>query len=178
MKNILIILVLIGLVGCKSKIVQYPVNYDDDRAKFMEFSQDRNKMILNEDNELIEAYIDDLGQVFEKTSYGFWISNSGKSTETMANSGDYVKYEYEISNFDDQVIYSKEENGIKTAVLGKENLPRGLHVSLQLIEKGDSAIALYPSFLAYGGYGDQNKVGSNVPLIFKIKMLDIQKKER
>ena len=62
--------------------------------------------------------------------------------------------------------------------MGKENLPRGLHASLQLIEEGDSATALYPSFLAYGGYGDQNKVGSNMPLIFKIKVLDIQKKEK
>lgn len=144
----------------------------------MEFSQDINKMILNEDNELIEYYIEDSDQQFVKTSFGFWISNQGKSTESMASLGDMIKYEYEVMDFEEKIIYSKEENGIKQTILGKENLPRGLHASLQLIEEGDSATALYPSFLAYGGYGDQNKVGSNMPLIFKIKVLDIQKKEK
>lgn len=144
----------------------------------MEFSQDINKMILTEDNELIEYYIEDSDQQFVKTSFGFWISNQGKSTESMASLGDMIKYEYEVMDFEEKIIYSKEENGIKQTILGKENLPRGLHASLQLIEEGDSATALYPSFLAYGGYGDQNKVGSNMPLIFKIKVLDIQKKEK
>lgn len=178
MKKVVFIFTIIGLINCKNKVIQYPVEYENDRAKFMEFSQDINKMILNEDNELIEYYIEDSDQQFVKTSFGFWISNQGKSTESMASLGDMIKYEYEVMDFEEKIIYSKEENGIKQTILGKENLPRGLHASLQLIEEGDSATALYPSFLAYGGYGDQNKVGSNMPLIFKIKVLDIQKKEK
>lgn len=165
------------MMGCKSKIIQYPVSYEDDRSKFMQFSQDRNKLILAEDNELIEQYIDSIGQAFSRTSYGFWISNSGKSTETMAKVGDYVQYEYEVFDFSNELIYSKEELGVQDGVLGRMNLPRGLHVTLQLIEKGDSATALYPSFMGYDNYGDQNKIGSHVPLIFKVKMLDIKKKE-
>lgn len=178
MKKVVFIFTIIGLISCKNKVIQYPVEYENDRAKFMEFSQDINKMILNEDNELIEYYIEDSDQQFVKTSFGFWISNQGKPTESMASLGDMIKYEYEVMDFEEKIIYSKEENGIKQTILGKENLPRGLHASLQLIEEGDSATALYPSFLAYGGYGDQNKVGSNMPLIFKIKVLDIQKKEK
>lgn len=162
--------------ACKSKVTQYPVNYDED--KFMKFSQDRNKQILDEDNELIENYIDSIGIEFNRTNFGFWISNSAVSTETMAKSGDYVKYEYEITDFANNVVYSKEELGVRDAVLGKEDLPRGLHVTLQLIEKGDSATALYPSFLAYGGYGDRKKIGGNEPLIFKVKILDIKKNSK
>lgn len=178
MKKYAFIFTIICLINCKNKVIQYPVEYENDRAKFMEFSQDVNKMILSEDNELIQYYIDDSNQQFVKTSFGFWISNQGKTTESTASLGDMIKYEYEVMDFEENVIYSKEENGIKQIVLGKENLPRGLHATLQLIEKGDSAIALYPSFLAYGGYGDHHKVGSNLPLIFKIKVLDIQKKEK
>src|SRR5690606_10373679 len=105
---------------------------------------------------------------FNKTNFGFWISNEAEYTPTMAKGGDYVKFEYEVTDFDNNVIYSKKELGAQGAVLGKEDLPRGLHVTLQLIEKGDSATALYPSFLAYGGYGDRNKIGGNEPLIFKV----------
>ncbi len=159
-------------------MVQYPVNYEDDREKFMQFSQDRNKQILAEDNELIQNYIDSLDLKFNRTSYGFWISNSGEPTPTMAKSGDVVKYDYEVLNFDNQVIYSKEENGTQTALLGRTDIPRGVHIALELIEKGDSATALFPSFMVYGGYGDRNKIAGNEPLIFKIQMLDIKKKQQ
>lgn len=169
----LLILSVFIMTACENKVVQYPVNYDKD--EFMKFSQDRNKQILEEDNQLIQNYIDSTGVAFNKTNFGFWISNSATTTETMAKGGDYVKYEYEVSDFDNNIVYSKEEIGIKDAVLGKEDLPRGLHVTLQLIEEGDSATALYPSFLAYGGYGDRNKIGGNEPLIFKVKILDIKK---
>ncbi len=171
-RTIFIVLIFM-LMACKSKVVQYPVDFDKD--EFMKFSQDRNKQILNEDNQLIENYIDSTGITFNKTNFGFWISNSAIATESMAKGGDYVKYEYEIFDFDNNIVYSQQEIGVKDAVLGKEDLPRGLHVTLQLIEKGDSATALYPSFLAYGGYGDRNKVGGNEPLIFKVKILDIKK---
>lgn len=177
MKIFAVIILIFSLTACKNKVVQFPVNYENEREKFMEFSQDRNKEILNEDNELIQNYIDSIQQNYVRTSYGFWLSNSGKSTPEMAKTGDYVKYEYEVTDFDNQIIYSKSELGIQEAVLGKENLPRGLHVTLQLIEKGDSATALFPSFLAHGGYGDQNKIGGNQPLIYKVKILDIKKKQ-
>ncbi len=156
--------------------MQYPVSYEDDRSKFMEFSQDRNKQILNEDNELIENYIDSLDLNFKKTSYGFWISNSGETTPTMAKSGDVIRYEYEVSTFNNEVVYSEEENGPQTILMGRTDIPRGIQMALQMIEKGDSAIVLLPSFLAYGGYGDRNKIMGNKPLIFKIQMLEIQKK--
>lgn len=158
--------------------MQYPVSYEDDRAKFMEFSQDRNKQILNEDNELIENYIDSLDLNFKKTSYGFWISNSGETTPTMAKSGDVIKYEYEVINFNNEVVYSEEENGTQTILMGRTDIPRGIQMALQMIEKGDSATVLLPSFLAYGGYGDRNKIMGNEPLIFKIQMLEIQKKNQ
>jgi len=178
LKKLIIIFGLISLTACKNKVVQYPVNYEDDREKFMEFSQDRNKQILDEDNELIQNYIDSTGLAFTKTSYGFWINNSGKTTPEMAKSGDAVKYEYEVLNFDNQLIYSKKENGTQTIALGRTDLPRGVHIALQMIEKGDSATLLFPSFMVYGGYGDQNKIAGNEPLIYKIQMLDIKKKQQ
>ena len=176
MKNLVVILILVGLTACKNnRIVQYPVNYENDREKFMEFSQDRNKQILAEDNELILAYIDSIGQKFQKTQYGFWISNTGIPSNSMAKTGDVVKYEYEVSNFQNEIVYSEEENGIQDVMIGKSDLPRGIQTALQLIEKGDSATVLLPSFLAYGGYGDRNKILGNEPLIFKLYIQDIKK---
>lgn len=169
---------MILIASCKKDVIQYPVSYENDRSKFMEFSQNLNKEILEDDTKKIQNYIDSSQLKFNHTSYGFWISNSGKSSENTAKLGDLVKFNYEVSDFNENLVYSEKETGNRQAVLGRESLPRGLHISLQLIEKGDSAITLMPSFLAYGGYGDLNKIGGNEPLIFKIKVLDIKKKER
>lgn len=177
MKNLVFIAFII-LVSCKSKVIQYPVNYDNDREKFMEFSQNLNKQILEEDNQLIENYIDSLGRKFTKTSYGFWISNSGNPTATTANTGDLVQFTSQISRFDNEIVYSEEETGTQSVLLGKTDIPRGVHIALQLIEKGDSATVLFPSFMVYGSFGDQNKIFGNEPLIYKIHMLDIKKNNR
>ncbi len=178
LRNFLVIIVLIALGSCKSKIIQYPVSYDNDRDRFMEFSQQLNKQILKDETALIQNYIDSTKQSFSRTQYGFWISNDGKPTPEMAKTGDFVKYEYEVSDFDGQIIYPEDEIGIRESVLGRDNLPRGLHISLQLIEEGDSAVSLMPSFMAYGSYGDRNQIGGNEPLIFKVKILDIKKREK
>ncbi|MFA5618877.1 MAG: FKBP-type peptidyl-prolyl cis-trans isomerase [Weeksellaceae bacterium] len=178
MKRGLVIGILILFTACQEKVVQYPVSYEDDREKFMEFSQDLNKEILREDNEIIENYIAGQATIFTKTTYGFWISNSGIPTEEMAKSGDMIKFQYSVHDFGNNEIYSEDEIGIQTAVLGRTDLPRGLHITLQMIEKGDSAIALLPSFLGYAFYGDKNKIGNNIPLIFKVKVLDIKKNKQ
>lgn len=176
LKPFLIITILILTIGCRSKVIQYPVNYDDDRAKFMSFSQDLNKQILKEETVRIEKFLENNSQKFSQTAYGFWISNTGITTPTMAKSGDFVKYNYQVSDLDNKIIYSEKEIGVRESILGRDDLPRGLHISLQLIEKGDSAISVMPSFLAYGGFGDQNLIDGNEPLVFKVKVLDIKKK--
>lgn len=177
-KYILIFSLLIALSSCRNKVIQYPVSYEDDRDKFMEFSQKFNKEILSNENRLIQEFIANSPLEFNPTSYGFWISNEGKPNDEMAKAGDFVKYEYEVSDFDGKMIYTEDEIGIRETVLGRENLPRGLHISLQLIEKGDSAVSLFPSFMAYGSYGDRNEIVGNEPLVFKIKVLEIKKREK
>lgn len=144
----------------------------------MEFSQDRNKQILKEDVELIQNYVDSSDRKFTKTSHGFWISNSGQTSPTMAKTGDIIKYEFAVSDFNDQVVYTKNDHGLQDVMLGKSDIPRGLQMGLQMIEKGDSATFLFPSFLAFGGFGDQNKIKGNEPLIFNVYIKDIVKKKK
>ena len=52
---------------------------------------------------------------------------------------------------------------------------RGLHAALQLIPEGESAKLLLPSFLAYGGYGDTQKIAPDTPIIMDVKVIAIKK---
>lgn len=175
MRTLLIIFLMMAIAGCKNKVVQYPVDYDDDRQKFMQFSQNLNKEILKMEQEMIDSYVDSLDLNFTKTQYGFWISNSGELKESMARSGDRVVYQYRIDDFEGNRIYSKSENGVQDIVVGKSEMPRGLQTAIRMIEEGDSAMVLMPSVLAYGVYGDRDKIGSNEPLIFTLFIENIQK---
>ncbi|WP_068595218.1 FKBP-type peptidyl-prolyl cis-trans isomerase [Vaginella massiliensis] len=175
MKKISLLLVAIFcLFSCGDKVVQRPVTYHND--DFLKRSQQRGKQLLAEENQWFEAYRKTSKLTFQPTDMGFWISNEGKANDAMAKTGDFVAFEYQIKNLDDSIIYSFEENGVQKIVLGRVDLPRGLHAALQLIDQQEEATVLLPSFLAYGGFGDQKKIEADMPIIMEIKIHEIRKK--
>ncbi len=166
--------VLMVFNACGDKVIQKPVVYKND--DFMARSQERAKLLLAEENQWFDDYRKSSTLNFNQTSMGFWISNSGKPTEKTAKNGDFVKFEYQVKDIDNQLIYSYQDNKIQNVILGKVDLPRGLHTALQLIEPNDSATVLLPSFLAYGGFGDEKKIDADTPVIMEIKVHEIRKK--
>jgi len=174
MKNILFSLfVFTLLISCDNQVVQYPVAYSND--DFIQRSQERGKLLLKEETEWFETYKENSKLTFNKTESGFWISNEGIKKETTAKLGDYVQYTFQVSDLDDNIIYSFQEIGNQKAILGKTDIIRGLHAALQIIEKGNEAKILLPSFLAYGGLGDNEKITPNQPIIIDLKIIDIKK---
>ena len=161
------------LFSCDSKVVQYPVSYSND--DFIKRSQERGKQLLEEEIQWFDTYKNQSDLKFNKTESGFWISNQGAKTSTTAKAGDFVRYTFQVTDLDDNVIYNYNEIGEQKAILGKTDLVRGLHAALQLIEAGNEAKVLLPSFLAYGGLGDNDKIGPNQPIIMDIKIIDIKK---
>ncbi|MBS7332245.1 MAG: FKBP-type peptidyl-prolyl cis-trans isomerase [Weeksellaceae bacterium] len=172
-KFALLIIASIGFVSCDNQIVQYPVSYSND--DFMQRSQERGKMLLQEEIQWFEEYKKTSDLTFNKTESGLWISNSGQKTETMANVGNYVNFTYQVYDVKGNLIYPYSEIGTQKIILGKADIARGLHAALQLIEPGQEARVLLPSFLGYAGYGDDNKIEPNQPLILDVKVNEIKK---
>lgn len=174
MKKIaLIAFTIVTLFSCEQKVIQYPVEYSND--DFMKRSQERGKKLHQEELQWFDEYMKTSNLKFVKTSSGFWISNSGQRTEQTANKGDYIEFQYQVTDLDNNIIYSFQENGTKKVVLGKADLARGLHAGLQYIPQGESVKLLLPSFLGYGGYGDEGKIGPDEPIIMDVKVLRINK---
>lgn len=174
MKKIaLVAFAVFALSSCDKKVVQYPISYSND--DFMKRSQERGKLLHQEELQWFDEYMKTSDQKFVKTSSGFWISNSGEKTPQTANKGDYIEFEYQVTDLKNNIIYSFQENGVKKAILGKVDLARGLHAGLQLIPEGETAKLLLPSFLGYGGYGDEGKIGPDEPIIMDVKVIKIKK---
>ena len=172
-KIVLVGLALIGLTSCDQKVTQYPVSYSND--DFMKRSQERGKLLHQEELQWFDDYMKTSDLKFVKTNSGFWISNSGQRTDKTANVGDYIEFEYQVSDLENNILYSYNDNKIQKIIIGKADIVRGLHAALQLIPEGESAKLLLPSFLAYGGYGDTQKIAPDTPIIMDVKVITIKK---
>jgi FKBP-type peptidyl-prolyl cis-trans isomerase len=59
----------------------------------------------------------------------------------------------------------------------KQNLFPGLRNSIKLLREGETATFLFPSSMAFGYHGDNNKIGTNIPLKSTITLLKIEKQK-
>ena len=76
---------------------------------------------------------------------------------------------------DNQILYSKKELGVQNYVMDKQMLFTGLREGLKLLNEGESARFLFPSIKAYGYFGDEKKITSNMPLISEVSVHTVLK---
>ncbi len=144
----------------------------------MEESISLNKSL----NELEEKALKEIIQKDSLTNYvassnGFWYTFTNKSAETYSPKfGDQLLYSYEVLDINKNVIYSSQEIGLQTYVVDKQELLEGLRNGLKLMHEKDEVTFLFPSHKVFGYLGDDNKIGINQPLIYKVKLNKINKK--
>jgi len=102
---------------------------------------------------------------FITSTNGFWyFYNSEKSTDTLtAKFGDVVNYNHNVKSINDEVLYSKEFVSTRNYRMDQEELFSGLREGLKLMKTGETITFLFPSQKAFGYYGDDNKIGINMP---------------
>ncbi len=116
--------------------------------------------------------------VISMSSGFFYAYNSEKSIDTVtAQFGDVINFNFDIKRINGEVIYSKEELKTRNYSMDQEKLFSGLREGLKLMKKGETITFLYPSQKAFGYYGDNNKIGTNVPIICKVTVNSITKNE-
>ena len=81
------------------------------------------------------------------------------------------------TDFNDRTIYSEEDIKTQNYAMDQEELFSGLREGLKLMKAGETITFLFPSDKAYGYYGDQNKIGVNTPIICKVTINTITKKQ-
>jgi len=108
---------------------------------------------------------------------GFWYKYE-KQVEGIAKKpilNDEVFFEYEISDLTNKTLYSKKELGENKILIDKEDIESGLQNGLKLMKEGEEVVFIFPSYKAFGYSGDQQKIGVNQPLIYKVKLNKINK---
>ncbi|OIQ29664.1 MAG: gliding motility-associated peptidyl-prolyl isomerase GldI [Bacteroidetes bacterium MedPE-SWsnd-G2] len=159
----------LALCACKSPEARKPISKSS--GSFISESVERNKAMFNAQKLRIEemnAAQTDVEYIASKSGFWYYYNSKIEKDTIMPSFGDVVNFNYNVSDFSGNEIYSTSELGTQNYIMDKEELFTGLREGLKLMKPTETVTFLFPSQKAYGYYGDENKIGTNVPLICKV----------
>lgn len=169
-----ILLFLIVVTSCKSPEARRPISAKS--GSFIDKSIERN-IQLNEREEKIfqQLMTADTVNNYIASDNGFWYYYNNRLSDSLITPrfGDLINFDYNVKAINGDLIYSKTELKTQNYVMDKQEIFTGLREGLKLMRAGESATFLFPSQKAYGYYGDENKIGSNVPIICEVSVNSI-----
>tara|TARA_B100002051_G_scaffold269628_1_gene301260 strand:+ start:312 stop:860 length:549 start_codon:yes stop_codon:yes gene_type:complete len=173
--NILFFLAII--VSCKSPEARRPVQ--SHSGTFIKESAERNKKIYDEEKSFIEKLMaKDSTNNYISSENGFWYYyNTRDTTSTeMPDMGDIVKFTYDIKDLNGNLILSEKENGLQQYKVDQSNqdLISGVREGIKLMKEGETVTFLFPSYKAFGYYGIEEKLGTNIPVQSTITLHSIE----
>lgn len=171
------ILFSVLIFSCKSPDARRPVQ--SQSGSFIKESADRNKKIYDEEKDFIEKIIaKDSTHSYISSENGFWYFYNKQDTTTteMPDLGDVVKFTYDIKDLNGIVILSEEENGMQHYKVDKSNqeLISGVREGIKLMKEGETVTFLFPSYKAFGYYGIEEKLGTNIPVQSTVTLHSIE----
>ena len=173
-KFLTLCLALLALASCKTPEARRPISAKS--GSFIDSSVERNKKLYAQEQAYIESLMSDNPErTYLASESGFWYYYNSKSRDSIAtpNFGDIVNFNYNVKSLNGSLIYSKEELRTQNYVMDKQELFTGLREGLKLMKTGETVTFLFPSQKAFGYYGDENKIGTSVPLICEVTVNSI-----
>ncbi|MBC8768036.1 gliding motility-associated peptidyl-prolyl isomerase GldI [Arenibacter sp. BSSL-BM3] len=178
MKHFLFFFLIIALVSCGGPEPRKPVKVKT--GSILQKSVERNKDLLaKEEKQIMEIIKNDSTNTYFSSGIGSWYHYISQNNDSnyYPQTDDLVIMEYNVVSFSNDTIYSKEQIGTITYKVDKQDLFPGLRNSIKLLKENESAKFLFPSSLAYGYHGDNNKIGVNIPIKSTITILKIDKQK-
>ncbi|NHM01185.1 gliding motility-associated peptidyl-prolyl isomerase GldI [Flavobacterium difficile] len=173
-KHLVLIAIATFLTSCSEKQARKPISHSS--GSFMKESIDRNKKLNAEEKVAITKIIQkDTSHIYNISEKGFWYAYQTKSTENVfPKKGDVVTFDYEVTDLYGNSIYTLEELKRQTYYVDKQNIMNGLRNGIKLMHQGDKVKFIFPSQSAYGYHGDDNKIGTNQPIICIVTLKEIK----
>ncbi len=179
-KFLIVTLLAIAAVSCKSPEARRPIK--SSSGSFIQESAERNKKLLSQEEAVIQNIMDaDNSKTYLASDSGFWYYYNVKDTTTATypKLGDAVTFTYNIKKLDGATVLSEKENGLQNYQIDRSNqeLISGIRDGLKLMRAGETVTFFFPSYKAYGYYGIEEKLGTNVPVQSTVSLKTIQTSE-
>ena len=159
------------LAGCADNVD----NQDDRSANWKqekEKLEEANRYLVKQEKEIINEYINNSGNEFVETGTGLRYRIVKHGVGGIIKTADIVTIEYEEGLINGEIVYSSDNEGLKTFVVGRGGVERGLEEAVLHLHRGDEAEIIMPSYLAYGLTGDGNRIPPKSIIIYKLKIIN------
>ena len=176
MKVRILIFCCILCFGCSRVEPRKPIHPKPSTTILLETIEESKKLNKLEDDKIINLIKQDSTKKYQVSANGFWYSYIRKVQEEIpfAKTGDEVEIEYNIADLKGNIIYSKEELGVKKYKVDKEDFLSGLQSGIKLMKVGETITFVIPSYNAFGISGDGNKIGINQSIISTVTLINIK----
>lgn len=168
--NIVLVVVFILLCSCAEKPKEKSQVSD---SQIKESLEKANRYLANDEEEDINNYITRHQLHMESTGTGmrYQILQSGDGP--LIRPGQTVTLDYVLNNIMGDIVYSSENNGVMSFVVGCGNVVSGLDEAMRYLHQGDVAKVIVPSHLGYGLLGDQKEIPARSTLIYTVKIIKV-----
>ena len=176
-KLLYILLFAFLITSCTGQEARRPLQKHS--GSFYKESAERNKAIYNQEKDFIEGIIaKDSSRTYFSSDNGFWYYyNKRDTTQTkLPEMGDVVEFDYDIKDFSGNIVLSEKENGLQRYKVDQTNqeLISGVREGIKLMKAGEKVTFLFPSYQAFGYYGIEKKLGTNIPVKSTITLHSIK----
>ena len=170
--------ILLTIFSCKSPEARRPIQ--NNSGTFISNSAERNKAIFEKEETQITQILDaNTDQPYLSSDSGFWYYYNKKDTlqTKVPQFGDHVSFSYNVKKLNGTTVLSENEIGLQKCIIDKSNqeLISGIRDGLKLMKEGETITFLFPSYKAFGYYGINNKLGTNVPVQCTVTLNTITK---
>ncbi len=169
MKKAFVFLIIV-LVSCAKNTQVHPPVGGILSEKDLQVSKNRAKNLNLMERNQIQDWINQQNEKFFATGLNYWINIDNFEQREKKKDGDWVSYQYDLYDFTQEKLYDEPIKKIDVQ-LGKFEELKAIDDAVRSLKKGEEAILLVPSVLAFGTYGDDEKIPNDMPLIIKLKIL-------
>ncbi|MBN8642501.1 MAG: gliding motility-associated peptidyl-prolyl isomerase GldI [Flavobacteriales bacterium] len=176
---LLLFSLLLNLVSCKEPQARKPISHSS--GTFLKESAERNKKLIKGEEGKIDSIIKSNPKIkYLASQKGYWYHYEIKNdTDTIRpKKGDVAYFVYDVKDLNGNVIYTEADVKPQTYLVDKQNIMMGLRHGIKLMKKTEKVTFLFPSHMAYGYHGDNDKIGTNEPLICTVTLTNFEPEKK
>ena len=162
------------MLSCDDKKQNKQVAHAITQKQVEDYLEQNNRDFLNYEANKINEYVESHELNVIQTGTGLRYQIHDKGDGVLIKKGDIVTLEYEISLLNGDLIYSSENDGVKTFIVGRGGVESGLEEAILKLSKNSVATLIIPVHLAHGLIGDGNRIPARATLVYNLKVIDKQ----
>ncbi len=157
--------------SCTKEQVVYAPAGSKPQEKQVDISKERARKLNEMERRQIEEWVSGQKERFFPMPLNYWVNIENLNKRNRKPDEALVTYQYFVEDFYGTQIYNQPK-GFVDVKFGKfPNDLKAVEDALRYMKTGEEATLLVPSVLGFGTYGDGDKIGSDLPLIVKLKLL-------